>query len=50
MTEAGDIIEIQGTAEGAAFNKSQLSQMLNLGEKGILELIAIQKKCLDIDI
>ena len=50
MTEAGDIIEIQGTAEGAAFNKSQLAQMLNLGEKGILELIAKQKKCLDIDI
>ena len=50
MTEAGDIIEIQGTAEGAAFNKSQLAQMLNLGEKGILELIAKQKKCLDIEI
>lgn len=49
MTEAGDIIEIQGTAEGVAFNKTQLSQMLDVGEKGIVELIAIQKKCLDID-
>ena len=47
MTEGGDIIEVQGTAEGAAFNKSQLSQMLNLGEKGIKELIVVQKKCLD---
>jgi ribonuclease PH len=49
MTEAGDIIEIQGTAEGVAFNKTQLSQMLDVGERGIVELIAIQKKCLDID-
>ena len=47
MTEGGDIIALQGTAEGAAFNKSQLSQMLNLGEKGIKELIVVQKKCLD---
>ena len=50
MNEGGDIIEIQGTAEGVAFNKSQLSQMLDLGEKGILELIAIQKKCLNMDL
>ncbi len=49
MNEGGDIIEIQGTAEGAAFNKSQLSQMLNLAEKGIVELIGIQKKCLNMD-
>ena len=46
MNEAGDIIEIQGTAEGAAFNKTQLADMLSLGEKGILELIEMQKKTL----
>tara|TARA_B110000483_G_scaffold169_1_gene163 strand:+ start:597 stop:1319 length:723 start_codon:yes stop_codon:yes gene_type:complete len=43
MNEASDIIEIQGTAEGVAFNKAQLDDMLAYGEKGILELIAIQK-------
>ena len=46
MNEAGDIIEIQGTAEGATFNKTQLADMLSLGEKGILELIEMQKKTL----
>ena len=43
MNEASDIIEIQGTAEGVAFNKAQLDDMLAYGEKGILELISIQK-------
>ena len=43
MNEASDIIEIQGTAEGVAFNKAQLDNMLAYGEKGILELISIQK-------
>ena len=43
MNEASDIIEIQGTAEGVAFNKAQLDDMLAYGKKGILELIAIQK-------
>ncbi|MFX0057853.1 MAG: ribonuclease PH [Candidatus Hodarchaeota archaeon] len=43
-----DIIEIQGTAEGAPFNKKKLNQILELGEKGILELISIQKKVLNL--
>ena len=44
MTESGNLIEIQGTAEGAAFSRSELSQMLELAQKGILELVTHQKK------
>jgi len=46
MTGSGGMIEIQGTAEGQAFSKDELSQLLHLGEKGIKELIELQKKAL----
>jgi ribonuclease PH len=48
MNEHLDMIEIQGTAEGKAFNKKKLNEVLALGEKGILELIEIQKKVLNL--
>ena len=44
MTESGKIIEVQGTAEGAPFSKDELMQMMELAEKGIGELIAMQKE------
>ncbi|MDF7805839.1 ribonuclease PH [Pontiellaceae bacterium B12219] len=43
MTESGKIIEVQGTAEGAPFSKEELVQMMTLAEKGIGELIELQK-------
>lgn len=43
MTEAGKIIEIQGTAEDAPFTKDELDKLYALAEKGILELIEEQK-------
>ena len=46
MTEAGEFIEVQGTAEGAAFNRSELDALLDLAGGGIAELIAIQKAAL----
>lgn len=46
MNEAGDFIEIQGTAEDKSFNRSQLNAMLDLAEGGIRELIALQKNAL----
>jgi len=46
MTGSGKIVEIQGTAEEEPFTKEQLNKLLALGEKGIQELIAIQKKIL----
>ncbi|MFX1385922.1 MAG: ribonuclease PH, partial [Promethearchaeota archaeon] len=48
MNEDSEIIEIQGTAEGASFSKQKLNEIIELGEKGILELIRIIKKELNI--
>ncbi|MCH9691669.1 MAG: ribonuclease PH [Gammaproteobacteria bacterium] len=42
MNQNGGIIEIQGTAEGAAFSEAQFAQMLAMGKAGIEELIALQ--------
>lgn len=46
MTESGKIVEVQGTAEKAPFSKKTLDDLLELGAKGIKQLIAIQKKSL----
>lgn len=47
MNAAGELIEVQGTAEGNAFSKHRLNEMIEIGEKGIRELIAMQKAALD---
>lgn len=47
MTDQNTIIEVQGTAEGQAFSRAQLDEMLNLGEVGIRQLFDIQKKALE---
>jgi ribonuclease PH len=44
MTESGALIEVQGTAEGAPFSRDELVQMLDLAEKGVKELVALQNK------
>ncbi len=46
MAEDGNFIEVQGTAEGDAFSRQELNEMLDLGEKGVRELIALQKSAL----
>jgi len=43
MTGTGDIIEVQGSAEGAAFSRSEFNILMDLAEKGAAELIASQK-------
>jgi ribonuclease PH len=43
MNEAGGFVEIQGTAEGHAFARSELDALLGHAEKGIAELIAAQR-------
>jgi len=43
MTENGGFIEVQGTAEGAPYSRSQMDAMLTLAEKGINEIIKIQQ-------
>ncbi|MDF1756899.1 MAG: ribonuclease PH [Legionellaceae bacterium] len=44
MNEAGEFIEIQGTAEDGSFNKNQLTDLLSLAESGITKLIQLQKE------
>jgi ribonuclease PH len=43
MTDRGEFIEIQGTAERNPFDSAALASLLDLGRKGVLELIAIQR-------
>jgi ribonuclease PH len=46
MNEQGDFIEVQGTAEGHPFSRSELLAMLDLAQGGIFTLIQAQKQAL----
>ena len=46
MTGAGHFVEVQGTAEGVAFSRAEMDAMLTLAEKGIVELMELQRACL----
>jgi ribonuclease PH len=46
MNEAGQYIEVQGTAEGHAFRREELDAMLGLAQKGISELVEAQRAAL----
>lgn len=47
MTASGNIIEIQGTAEGAPFSPQELNTLMALGKKGIDSLLAAQQQALN---
>lgn len=46
MTQKGEYIEIQGTAEEKPFTRTEADKMLTLAEKGIAELIKMQQTAL----
>jgi len=46
MTGSGNFVEVQGTAEGVAFTRKEMDRMLALAEKGIGELVQLQKQAL----
>jgi ribonuclease PH len=46
MTEGGHFVEVQGTAEGAAFDRVTMNRLLDLGQQGISDLIGMQKSAL----
>jgi ribonuclease PH len=46
MTGAGHYVEVQGTAEGAAFTRAEMDELLRLAEKGIAELVVLQARAL----
>jgi len=49
MIEGGNIVELQGTAEGNPFSREQMDRLLNLAEEGINKLIQIEKEILKIN-
>jgi ribonuclease PH len=46
MTGAGRFVEVQGTAEGEAFSRTELDALLGLAQSGISRLIQQQKDAL----
>ncbi|HED19332.1 MAG TPA: ribonuclease PH [Gammaproteobacteria bacterium] len=46
MTDGGQFIEVQGTAEGYPFSQDEMNQMLKLAKKGIGELCELQTNTL----
>jgi ribonuclease PH len=46
MTESGRFIEVQGTAEGMAFSRTELDDLLALAELGIGRIVSLQSELL----
>lgn len=49
MNEQGAFIEIQGTAEGHAFHREELDQLLVLAKQGTTEILSLQRKVLGLE-
>ncbi len=47
QTGRGRLVEVQGTGESGTFDREELGRMLDLAEKGIVELTALQKRALE---
>ncbi|MBA2716192.1 MAG: ribonuclease PH, partial [Propionibacteriales bacterium] len=47
MTGGGRFVEVQGTAEGAPFERDLLDQLLDLAAKGCTDLTAMQQRALN---
>ena len=48
-TEDGEFVEVQGTGEKSPMTREELNKLLDLGEKGLKQMIAIQKNALKMD-
>ncbi len=46
MTDAGEFVEVQGTAEDGAFSRDQMDEMLTLAESGIGKLVELQRRAI----
>lgn len=49
MTDRGELVEIQGTAETTPFGRGRLEELLDLAERGISKLMVIQRQALGIE-
>jgi ribonuclease PH len=47
MTGDGNLVEVQGTAEGRPFSQKEMDALLDLAQKGIKELISIQREVIE---
>ena len=48
-THEGEFVEVQGTGEESPMTRSELNELLDLGEKGLKQMIEIQKSALKMD-
>ena len=46
MNDAGAFVEVQGTAEGHAFRRAELDQLLDLAAGGVADLLRLQREAL----
>ncbi|NFL67181.1 ribonuclease PH [Clostridium botulinum] len=49
MTDEGSFVEVQGTGEESPYTRTELNELLDLGEKGIKQMINVQKESLKMD-
>lgn len=49
MTNEGEFVEVQGTGEESPFTRAELNELLDLGEKGVKQMIQVQKDALKMD-
>ena len=47
MTDAGEFIEVQGTAEDGAFSRARLDELLSLAETGVAQLSDLQRAAIE---
>ena len=47
MTDRGDFVEVQGTAEGRPFSRRAIDSLLDLGEKGVAQLCLAQRQAIE---
>ncbi|ADO82890.1 ribonuclease PH [Ilyobacter polytropus] len=47
MNSKGEFVEVQGTGEEATYTRRELNEMLDLAEKGIMELVELQNKIVE---
>lgn len=50
MNDQGHFVEVQGTAEGVAFSRVEMNQLLDLAQTGIASLITKQREALGLDV
>ena len=46
MTGSGGFVEVQGTAEGTPFSRAEMDTLIALADKGIRDLVALQRQTL----